>query len=660
MTNSWRISGDTAAYQTQLRNSAGETLELIMSISWQDSGDDIRQTEQSIMDRNQLVRISLTPDDPFTAGIYARLTVDGTPSAMIRLESSSTRPASIREFAQANDPGELCQNIFAAFRETVRNPGSIPRIPTTQALLQTASTEQVLSWPHTPGEDRFQQAWELGNLPEQTAEQMLQELRQRGEHQALMDIASLGATLKLQDFTRKATQSLNLNHPGWSIQHPAAREAAMEADSNRTIGLLLDAGHPSNPDGQHQIVSGFPRDPDWMGFCPAAIHLRGLGAAIIESVKRPGLPGIVIACRKPAQAIARQFPPQPPGPMPPDEPATLQELLLWHGAKETVWIPRGPGEPMQINGWEVTNNTATAAGKARDPMGNISPIIMSVSWSREREKILIRTLIGGQPYSVIQLQPPPGNLRKLELFAAANPAQQFLRDSVNQGLLDPGTRQGTIRVASHEDDRIRVDLSTILSWPETPPMERVAQAQEFVHARLPEDMNLTDTILELRTRPSSGRETIRMDAANLLEMQVNDIFGKWGAETLLTTIAQRGTDEKEKIQAQIAGQGDTPWTIGISMETPSPRGMIQLFTRLLRDPGWLGFCPALPRLQGASTIVMESISIPSRPGIVLASPRAEPPPGTTGQFPPGEARTLRELLLWHGAVSPAWAPANRT
>ena len=660
MTNSWRISGDTAAYQTQLRNSAGEILELIMSISWQDSGDDIRQTEQSIMDGNQLVRISLTPDDPFTAGIYARLTVDGTPSAMIRLESSSTRPASIREFAQANDPGELCQNIFAAFRETVRNPGSIPRIPTTQALLQTASTEQVLSWPHTPGEDRFQQAWELGNLPEQTAEQMLQELRQRGEHQALMDIASLGATLKLQDFTRKATQSLNLNHPGWSIQHPAAREAAMEADSNRTIGLLLDAGHPSNPDGQHQIVSGFPRDPDWMGFCPAAIHLRGLGSRHHRVRETPR-----------TARHRHRLPKASPGNRPAVPPTTSRT----HAAGRTRHTPGtapmarregdrldtpGPGEPMQINGWEVTNNTATAAGKARDPMGNISPIIMSVSWSREREKILIRTLIGGQPYSVIQLQPPPGNLRKLELFAAANPAQQFLRDSVNQGLLDPGTRQGTIRVASHEDDHIRVDLSTILSWPETPPMERVAQAQEFVHARLPEDMNLTDTILELRTRPGSGRETIRMDAANLLEMQVNDIFGKWGAETLLTTIAQRGTDEKEKIQAQIAGQGDTPWTIGISMETPSPKGMIQLFTPPAPGPGLARLLPRPTQTPGRQHHRDGIHQHPQPPRNSPASPRAEPPPGTTGQFPPGEARTLRELLLWHGAVSPAWAPANRT
>ena len=92
---------------------------------------------------------------------------------------------------------------------------------------------------------------------------------------------------------------------------------------------------------------------------------------------------------------------------------------------------------------------------------------------------------------------------------------------------------------------------------------------------------------------------------------------------------------------------DTVSTIGGVMSRIKPNGKSErrIIFELLRKPEWIGFNKMLPLLKGLNVTISESREMPSHPGIVSAEPPEDGfPPGTTSDFPAGEAQLLAEVL----------------
>ena len=338
---------------------------------------------------------------------------------------------------------------------------------------------------------------------------------------------------------------------------------------------------------------------------------------------------------------------------------------------------------MHENGWNIQDDAATASGIIQNTDGTSTPVMLSARWENHpgalRTQVLentgskpvpginlleqefrpgyyVRVIMDGKPAAILLTTAGPGSSSadqpgSIRAFAADNPAGEFiakiLRDAAQHDVVPPGLS------GVPEPNRMAVGIDDMLTWPDTPGRERLNAAQEFIQENLQDDSDITQTIQALRDSGTPGEN----DAANLLELQVNEIFGHWGTSLLRETIQEQGMTHKEETEEQIAGCGDTPETIGAGILFPSKPHTLQVFTRVLRQPGWMGFCPVWPTVKGASVIVLESAGQPGRPGCILAGPHRNPRPGGTNSFPRGEAQRLRAILEWHGARSCVWVPS---
>ena len=328
-------------------------------------------------------------------------------------------------------------------------------------------------------------------------------------------------------------------------------------------------------------------------------------------------------------------------------------------------------------------------GIIQDPGGNPISIMLAARWENDpgplrtqvienagsrqvpgiklledgfKQGIYVRVVIEGTPAAILSVPGNPDGLpehrQEISRFAAANPAGAFLEKILQENTLFSQDVSLTLNPGDHatpsgyQDGQMTAQVETMLAWPATPPRERLDSAQEFIRQNIPEDKDITETIQNLRASGNTGHR----DAANMLEIQVNEIFGRWGANLLRENLREQGAGNKENIEEQIANCGDTPETIGAGLEFTSLEDTLQVFTRVLRDPDWMGFCPALPTIRGSSALILESPERPGQAGIILAGPHRNPRPGGTTQFPHGETQRLRSLLEWHGAMHCVWIP----
>ena len=216
----------------------------------------------------------------------------------------------------------------------------------------------------------------------------------------------------------------------------------------------------------------------------------------------------------------------------------------------------------------------------------------------------------------------------------------------------------------HPPPRIRgpqIQESDMDGWPNTPGTARIERGR---HARTAIQ---ADWIFE--PEAGRGRDQAIADIESLEQTQKNQLFRESAGRSFARSALCAPASEAVAIMAKIASAGNTGKSIGMAIMEEAPgedSNGTYTFTYLSRDPDWMGFDPALPRVRGLRAVVEESADMPGSPGTVIALPRgyagqADGRPEARGQedshpedFPPGQARTLRDLLRWHGA-EPVWA-----
>ena len=212
-----------------------------------------------------------------------------------------------------------------------------------------------------------------------------------------------------------------------------------------------------------------------------------------------------------------------------------------------------------------------------------------------------------------------------------------------------GELEETIRmtiVTSDESER----------WPHTPSTDRFLNAREEVKR-----MRKAGIPLGIQLEPEYGTEIKMSDAWCYLEEVVRHDYRK---EALLTFRAM--TEEVAAggliyVLQHIVGAQNTRMTLGIAVIGPDPTGEhthLTSFSRLSRDPDWMGLDGILPKVRGLVAVVYESEWDPQLPGWVAVLSedilRGNTYP-THHTFPGGQATWVKEVLEFHGATT-YWVP----
>ena len=200
----------------------------------------------------------------------------------------------------------------------------------------------------------------------------------------------------------------------------------------------------------------------------------------------------------------------------------------------------------------------------------------------------------------------------------------------------------------------------MLTWPHTVSPERMKRAQDGL------TMMAQATHHGIPLPPWITPEQAS-DMAQLTISQDTENFQRLAASSF-TKITVNLTPEDDPIRQMfyITQQGTTADTVGLMLETkadPNPETGATMrsrsFTRLNRHPQWAGFNASLERLKGTDVMVYENRDHPGEPHIMAAVEsdlRAPYPQETT--FPEGLPHILRDLALWHGALTCTWIPQS--
>ena len=198
---------------------------------------------------------------------------------------------------------------------------------------------------------------------------------------------------------------------------------------------------------------------------------------------------------------------------------------------------------------------------------------------------------------------------------------------------------------------VTISEAEMESWPGTPGRERIERARDAREARR------SDCIFE--PEAGRGRDQAIADIERLEDAGENREFQEWAKRKLAWASSANPAAGPLPAMGEIAAEGNTRTTIGLAVMNERENGTSCSFGRLSRHADWMGMNPALPETKGLEALVIESGEKPGRPGAVIATgPGTAPGDAVSQDFPPGEASTLRDILLWHGA-KPSWAPRAR-
>ena len=197
------------------------------------------------------------------------------------------------------------------------------------------------------------------------------------------------------------------------------------------------------------------------------------------------------------------------------------------------------------------------------------------------------------------------------------------------------------------------DYSRMQDWPHVPSRDRLDRAEAII---------LRDEVLGELWRPEDLE-----DAQAYIERVEAERFREWAMQTFVEARRQDPDRQILPLLEEIARRGETWQTIGLALlQAPPPEQISQeqagegelmvAFTRLPRDPGWMGLDPALPSLRGLLAGVYES-PVGGSPSYIVALP-----PAYAGDPPlenpiPEEYAHMGRLLEWHGA-QPFWLPSE--
>ena len=192
------------------------------------------------------------------------------------------------------------------------------------------------------------------------------------------------------------------------------------------------------------------------------------------------------------------------------------------------------------------------------------------------------------------------------------------------------------------------DNRQMIGWPGTLPPKRMGV---LIHALETEEDPQGEQILIDLAMYIKAQECLRFSTEIPPTMQVMtpNLSGKVESFYYL------------ELMTHAALMQDTAYTIGGIMSAIAPGGISEnrMIFKLLRDPEWIGFNKTLPMLRGLNITISESREMPGHPGLVSAEPVEEGfPPGTTTDFPAGEAELLAQVMKWHGTKQVRWRPAH--
>ena len=190
-------------------------------------------------------------------------------------------------------------------------------------------------------------------------------------------------------------------------------------------------------------------------------------------------------------------------------------------------------------------------------------------------------------------------------------------------------------------------------WPATPGPRRLERAHAF---------------LKGESAPA-GEDALRAmaDSDTLSALLETRVHRRRAGERFVQLQRQDPEDSARYMVALANGIADEEF-VGMALcsrrgqEKPYPPGrMGYTFTRLCRDPDWMGLDPTLPHCRGLIALIFESPLRPGTPDVVLAMPPELKPRNTSEgrPLPGGQAVRLAGILSWHGVLETHWIPTDR-
>ena len=187
-----------------------------------------------------------------------------------------------------------------------------------------------------------------------------------------------------------------------------------------------------------------------------------------------------------------------------------------------------------------------------------------------------------------------------------------------------------------------VELEEIRDWPGTPGNRRFREAMRRVR----------------EGRAGEG------DAATLRKILETPEYREWAQSSVQElTLARRHGLITDCAIEEITTRGSDEDFVGLSIMTDTGGGGAAAprdfrlnirFTRLSRDPQWMGLDGWLPLLEGLRVEILEGTD-PGEPGAVVSVPASLPPyPHGTSEIPPGQPSRMAEIARWHGAAGCTW------
>ena len=201
-----------------------------------------------------------------------------------------------------------------------------------------------------------------------------------------------------------------------------------------------------------------------------------------------------------------------------------------------------------------------------------------------------------------------------------------------------------------------IPLHILLSWPNTPDQKVLEKLHPLFHdPDVPFRYNNA-----IATNPDMAAHII----AYVERITVHP-FRQEALDFYLTTKQTFPEAPALEILRSAAHIGTSDTTIGLAIMTNDP-AMPQaslepgttavIFTRLSRDPQWMGMDSTLPYLRNLQAVVFQQDDKDSpTPAAIVAIPRdVEIQGDATRSFPPGPPADLDNLLAWHGAAPRIW------
>ena len=192
------------------------------------------------------------------------------------------------------------------------------------------------------------------------------------------------------------------------------------------------------------------------------------------------------------------------------------------------------------------------------------------------------------------------------------------------------------------------------NWPNTPSDEKLKK----IHERI--TFSGTEGILRAVPDTIPGLPTQTIRETKILADWYNAQEHRLAAFMLFSKTKFRTADDRLDFLTDMAEEGESTTMMGLSLQSDPP-GLEDVATQINfdsmpRDPEWTGISPVWANVRGTHVIVQESRITSGTPGIILAMPPRNVSGVFTSEnpFPKGLAETVRDILLWHGALEVNW------